>query len=730
MSDFITRREQYLAYIAGESDTYPDEPITREEMFLAEIAKRISSGSSEVPGGVGILKIEKTSTNGLVDTYTITYTDYTTSKYTITNGANGLTPYIKDGNWWIGETDTGVKAEGKDGQGVSGVWTGSGDAPEGYDIQIDISGEPTELLTITNITESTVDGGSNVVTFSNGSTLRVKNGSKGKDGNDYVLTEADKTEIAEMISGDTIPEYWENYLPDKISAIRALQDEGGKDCFSFVVLTDMHYPSNLGKNSPMLAKRIMNKCNIKYALCLGDTQTRGYHYTKEALLAENETIEKMLSPIRDRLLQTEGNHDGAYGAFDRNGDGTISNYDSEGNIKEPAERETYVYNLTPAELHSAIYRKVGLVGDVHFDESGSGYYIDDIANKVRYIVLNTQCNDYELQADGTPKYPKMWLMRFTQSQFDLVIEALNSIPSASWGVVVAGHCPLFQEIGDRTVMQGVLKAYKDKTAYSGKYDGTAEGGAQYTNKLPLATDTDGSIYNGIGYKDGVRLNSSSAESPLSDAFLTGFIPVKAGDVIRLNGKYILDTHTSASSMNNLFVFKDDATKKIAWAWGAVKDKTEYQGLVGIVRNDEGYITQFTINPNWTYIENWETADLLIRLTLLGTGADAVITVNEEIVELEHGYDYVSVDCDFTNAKGELVGYFAGHTHVDSVNTVYGFNIVTTRCDAKEENTTDLNNERVKDTITEQSFDVFTVNKATRTIYATKIGAGDNRTISY
>jgi microcystin-dependent protein len=39
--------------------------------------------------GRGIVSDEKTSTNGLVDTYTITYTDGSTSTYTVTNGANG-----------------------------------------------------------------------------------------------------------------------------------------------------------------------------------------------------------------------------------------------------------------------------------------------------------------------------------------------------------------------------------------------------------------------------------------------------------------------------------------------------------------------------------------------------------------------------------------------------------------------------------------------------------------
>lgn len=49
-------------------------------------------------------------------------------------------------------------------------------------------------VTVTSVSESTEDGGSNVVTFSDGKTLTVKNGSKG---NDYVLTDADK---AEMVS--------------------------------------------------------------------------------------------------------------------------------------------------------------------------------------------------------------------------------------------------------------------------------------------------------------------------------------------------------------------------------------------------------------------------------------------------------------------------------------------------------------------------------------------------
>ena len=64
--------------------------------------------------GRGIASIEKTSTSGLVDTYTITYTDDTTSTYNVTNGKdaqsggelsitlNGETKNQVDGNIDLG----------------------------------------------------------------------------------------------------------------------------------------------------------------------------------------------------------------------------------------------------------------------------------------------------------------------------------------------------------------------------------------------------------------------------------------------------------------------------------------------------------------------------------------------------------------------------------------------------------------------------------------------------
>lgn len=63
--------------------------LKAEEVY-AILKKQIQQGGGTPgPAGVGIQKIEKTDTEGLVDTYTITYTNGQTTTYTVTNGANG-----------------------------------------------------------------------------------------------------------------------------------------------------------------------------------------------------------------------------------------------------------------------------------------------------------------------------------------------------------------------------------------------------------------------------------------------------------------------------------------------------------------------------------------------------------------------------------------------------------------------------------------------------------------
>lgn len=101
------------------------------DVFLKENGEWISKGCLKGYTGVGIKTIEKTGSEENVDIYTITYSDGTTTNFSVTNGADGEqgiqgepgedghTPIIEigeNGHWIIDKVDTGISAVGKDGE--------------------------------------------------------------------------------------------------------------------------------------------------------------------------------------------------------------------------------------------------------------------------------------------------------------------------------------------------------------------------------------------------------------------------------------------------------------------------------------------------------------------------------------------------------------------------------------------------------------------------------------
>lgn len=250
-----------------------------------------------------------------------------------------------------------------------------------------------------------------------------------------------------------LPQYWQEYLDTAVSTIRSRHQNHGANCFSFPLLTDIHLDANPGKYSAMLAGALMARCDMPWALCLGDLMSTAANETAEAADAAFADAEEFLAPIRGKLLPTQGSQDGAWG---------------EG------------HNFTPQKLHSLIYRKAGLAGPLHFDTACCGYYLDDVSNKVRYILLNSHHNTYAENEDGTAKYDNAECFRFGQSQYDLVVEALNTVRGDDWLVISASHAPLSDVYaaqfggaeGDHVLMRKLLAAYKNKTAFSGSFSGT------------------------------------------------------------------------------------------------------------------------------------------------------------------------------------------------------------------------------------------------------------------
>lgn len=266
MSDFITRREQYLAYIAGESDTYPDEPITREETFLAEIALRIASGGTGGSGGVGILKIEKTATNGKIDTYTVTYTDNSTFAFTVTNGKDGT-----------------------NGRGISSIEkTSTSGLVDTYTITYTdkttatftvTNGKEGTSVTIEDVSESTADGGSNVVAFSDGKTLTVKNGRNGANGktpyvknNTWWIGDTDTGIKAEGTDGKGIKSFLKISTNELVDTYRITYTDGtttaidvtnGKDGHTPIKGVDYYTEADKAEFSQYIASELAKRGQLK-----------------------------------------------------------------------------------------------------------------------------------------------------------------------------------------------------------------------------------------------------------------------------------------------------------------------------------------------------------------------------------------------------------------------------------------------------------------------------------
>ena len=155
----------------------------------------------------------------------------------------------------------------------------------------------------------------------------------------------------------------------------------------------------------------------------------------------------------------------------------------------------------------------------------------------------------------------------------------------------------------------------------------------YTNWIPLATDVNGNVLNGTGYQVQARLSTSSGTTSsvtnpnaVNAVFATGFIPVKKGDVIRLENCWMdtvsLDDSSSPYGHRTwaLFIaFYDDLnnTMKRNEAWTTLANSTAVTPVV----DSDGKVRQFTVNVSNPYMRlNLGSAD----------PSGAILTINEPI----------------------------------------------------------------------------------------------------
>lgn len=261
-----------------------------------------------------------------------------------------------------------------------------------------------------------------------------------------------------------IPTYWKEMIDQKTKAVKALQTTGGKDCVSFVWASDTHIPDNHGGKTDMLGRlmaTILDLCDIPFALLTGDIGTRASHADESDFLASQQKIPQHLAPLwgTDRLLVTLGNHDGCWG-------------DSTG---------YYKHQLNPNQMWQMYFRNQALDFRRVFSDDGMYYYIDNVTQKVRFIILNSHfAGEYAKSENGWEVNDRFAISCYGQEQLDWLANVALDMPDG-YGAMIAAHVPPNIEYTvDKAQLIGIVNAYCNKTAFSGSYTEGVDGWSNST----------------------------------------------------------------------------------------------------------------------------------------------------------------------------------------------------------------------------------------------------------
>jgi hypothetical protein len=163
---------------------------------------------------------------------------------------------------------------------------------------------------------------------------------------------------------------------------------------------------------------------------------------------------------------------------------------------------------------------------------------------------------------------------------------------------------------------------------------TSGGSVAYTNQVPTSTDTDGSIYNGTGYKDNARLSSSGgvSGSAQNGSVVTGFMPWVSMGTIRIKGARWM--HRNGE---HYYINLYDSSKAFIYGVSASAAETDDGSAFGAVENIYDAATGVTTVdvsavPAQTAIGDAFRNAAYFRINAYGKGADLIVTVNQEIKE--------------------------------------------------------------------------------------------------
>lgn len=163
----------------------------------------------------------------------------------------------------------------------------------------------------------------------------------------------------------------------------------------------------------------------------------------------------------------------------------------------------------------------------------------------------------------------------------------------------------------------------------------------------------------------------------------------------------------------LSYYRDLTSKKLRYIYIDAKMEASYSNSIGLITDET--ITwmkdrMLELPADWTIV-------VISHQLLTSTGYSASgMRIHNAILEI------------LGNLSATLAAVICGHCHVDLSNTDGGYLKISTTCDALSQASGTLT--RTIGTISEQAFDVFSIDTHNRTIKAIRIGAGMDREWNY
>lgn len=274
----------------------------------------------------------------------------------------------------------------------------------------------------------------------------------------------------------TIPSFWKDAVDVCVSKIKALQVN--RNCVTFPFFSDNHTRDGKTQYMGMLIAHIMKECGIPYCFFGGDAITSAMASTADSdaeFKAMAKAFDTAMSYIPDgRFFMALGNHE----------TWLVANPNIEGSTRVDYDRNQQY----------EIFLRNKLSGqNAHLGGDGTYYYVNDIASKVRWIVLNTNgIGDNNIDSTQLSWFENTAL-KFTES---------------GWGVVIISHIPISNHyeqssIGNNTAVIAKVKAYMNgsdanKASIIGWYSGHIHRDRIYSGVS--VNDTDDSVGEDMGFK--------------------------------------------------------------------------------------------------------------------------------------------------------------------------------------------------------------------------------------